>query len=146
MLCNFWGWVFRDLHLLLAALLECFFLKKKKNKKHHAVRKLKQQHAAAAAKSLQLCPTLCDPRDGSPPGSAIPGILQARTLQHEESLKAHGNRGKQIYIPSQHRYKWTHSLQFFQLAVPAKHPSKIKNQLLVMQLRPLWKILQATLF
>ena len=37
--------------------------------------------AAAAAKSLQLCLTLCDPRDGSPPGSAIPGILQARTLE-----------------------------------------------------------------
>ena len=37
--------------------------------------------AAAAAKSLQLCPTLCDPTDGSPPGSAVPGILQARTLE-----------------------------------------------------------------
>ena len=37
--------------------------------------------AAAAAKSLQLCPTLCDRIDGSPPGSAIPGILQARTLE-----------------------------------------------------------------
>ena len=36
--------------------------------------------AAAAAKLLQSCPTLCDPTDGSPPGSAIPGILQARTL------------------------------------------------------------------
>ena len=36
--------------------------------------------AAAAAKSLQSCPTLCDPRDSSPPGSHIPGILQARTL------------------------------------------------------------------
>ena len=36
--------------------------------------------AAAAAKSLQSCPTLCDPMDCSPPGSAIPGILQARTL------------------------------------------------------------------
>ena len=36
---------------------------------------------AAAAKSLQSCPTLCDPIDGSPPGSAIPGILQARTLE-----------------------------------------------------------------
>ena len=35
---------------------------------------------AAAAKSLQSCPTLCDPIDGSPPGSAVPGILQARTL------------------------------------------------------------------
>ena len=37
--------------------------------------------AAAAAKSLQSCPTLCDPRDGSPPGSAVPGTLQARTLE-----------------------------------------------------------------
>ena len=37
--------------------------------------------AAAAAKSLQLCPTLCDPIDISPPGSPIPGILQARTLE-----------------------------------------------------------------
>ena len=36
---------------------------------------------AAAAKSLQLCPTLCDPIDGSPPGPTIPGILQARTLE-----------------------------------------------------------------
>ena len=37
--------------------------------------------AAAAVKSLQSCPTLCDPIDGSPPGSAVPGILQARTLE-----------------------------------------------------------------
>ena len=37
--------------------------------------------SAAAAKSLQLCPTLCDPMDGLPPGSPIPGILQARTLE-----------------------------------------------------------------
>ena len=36
--------------------------------------------AAAAAKSLQSCPTLCDSRDGSPPGLSVPGILQARTL------------------------------------------------------------------
>ena len=36
---------------------------------------------AAAAKSLQSCPTLCDPVDGSPSGSTIPGILQARTLE-----------------------------------------------------------------
>ena len=36
---------------------------------------------AAAAKSLQSCPTLCNPRDGSPPGSPVPGILQARTLE-----------------------------------------------------------------
>ena len=37
--------------------------------------------AAAAAKLLQSCPTLCSPIDGSPPGSPIPGILQARTLE-----------------------------------------------------------------
>ena len=37
--------------------------------------------AAAVAKSLQSCPTLCDPIDGSPPGSAVPGIFQARTLE-----------------------------------------------------------------
>ena len=42
----------------------------------------RKNHAfAAAAKSLQLCPTLCDPIDGSPPGSPVPGILQARTLE-----------------------------------------------------------------
>ena len=44
----------------------------------------KLQHlaaAAAAAKPLQSCPTLCDPRDGSPPGSPVPGILQDRTLE-----------------------------------------------------------------
>ena len=37
--------------------------------------------AAAAAKSLQSCPTLCDPIDGSPPGSPVPGILQGRILE-----------------------------------------------------------------
>ena len=37
--------------------------------------------AAAAAKSLQSCPTLCNPINGSPPGSPVPGILQARTLE-----------------------------------------------------------------
>ena len=42
---------------------------------------LKYNAAAAAAKSLQSCPTLCDPIDGSAPGSPVPGILQARTLE-----------------------------------------------------------------
>ena len=37
--------------------------------------------ATATAKSLQSCPTLCDPKDGSPPRSPVPGILQARTLE-----------------------------------------------------------------
>ena len=44
-------------------------------------RRWKKPAAAAAAKSLQSCPTLCDPRDSSPPGSPVPGILQARTLE-----------------------------------------------------------------
>ena len=45
---------------------------------HH---RLNRHAVATAAKSLQSCPTLCDLRDGSPPGSPIPGILQARTLE-----------------------------------------------------------------
>ena len=44
-------------------------------------KKKKLNITAAAAKSLQLCLTLCNPMDGSPPGSPIPGILQARTLE-----------------------------------------------------------------
>ena len=44
-------------------------------------RKTPIQYANANAKSLQSCPTLCDPTDGSPPGSPVPGILQARTLE-----------------------------------------------------------------
>ena len=39
------------------------------------------RYAAAVAKSLQSCPTLCDPRDSSPSGSPVPGILQTRTLE-----------------------------------------------------------------
>ena len=46
-----------------------------------AFKKTKLCAAAAAAKSLQSCLTLCDPLDGGPPGSLIPGILQARTLE-----------------------------------------------------------------
>ena len=42
---------------------------------------LKLKSTTAAAKSLQSCPTLCDPIDGSPPGSPVPGILQARILE-----------------------------------------------------------------
>ena len=45
------------------------------------VEKVDLADTAAAAKSLQSCPTLCDPIDGRPPGSPIPGILQARTLE-----------------------------------------------------------------
>ena len=48
---------------------------------YNIVKQLYFNAAAAAAKSLQSCPTLCDPIDGSPPGSPVPGILQARTLE-----------------------------------------------------------------
>ena len=51
---------------------------------HRVTKRLKQlstHAAAAAAESLQSCPTLCDPVDGSLPGSPVPGILQARTLE-----------------------------------------------------------------
>ena len=45
------------------------------------MKKNRYMYAAAAAKSLQSCPTLCDPIDGSLPGSPVPGILQAGTLE-----------------------------------------------------------------
>ena len=51
---------------------------------HFTIKWFFEQHytaTATAAKSLQLCPTLCDPIKGSPPGSPVPGILQARTLE-----------------------------------------------------------------
>ena len=46
-----------------------------------SLKQLSMAAAGAAAKSLQSCPTLCDPTEGSPPGSPVPGILQARTLE-----------------------------------------------------------------
>ena len=59
--------------------------------------------AAAAAKSLQSCPTLCDPIDGSPPGSAIPGILQARTLEW-------------VAISFSNAWKWKAKVKLFNVA------------------------------
>ena len=50
--------------------------------------------AAAAAKSLQSCLTLCNPIDGSPPGSAVPGILQARTLEWVTISFSNARKGK----------------------------------------------------
>ena len=58
--------------------LKFFFNEQQKNE-HENVKE--DAAAAAAAKSLQSCPTLCDRTDGSPPGSAVPGMLQARTLE-----------------------------------------------------------------
>ena len=57
------------------------FNKKRKKKIKRDIYILVITIAAAAAKSLQSCPTLRDPIDGSPPGSPVPGILQARTLE-----------------------------------------------------------------
>ena len=62
---------------MLSATLSTQSSSKKKSTPFH----LQEKTAAAAAKSLQLCPTLCDPTDGGPPGSPVPGILQARTLE-----------------------------------------------------------------
>ena len=53
--------------------------------------------AASAAKSLQSCPTLCNPMDGSPPGSPVPGILQARTLEW-------------VDFSFSNAWKWSHSV------------------------------------
>ena len=60
--------------------------------------------AAAAAKSLQLCPSLCDPTDGSPPGSHVPGILQARTLEWV-AISLRSSNWVRWYLP-----KWVKSL------------------------------------
>ena len=75
--CSPWNW--KELDVIEGLnnnnLKECQFLHL--SKKGSLLGKV----AAAAAKSLQSCPTLCDPIDGSPPGSTVPGILQARTLE-----------------------------------------------------------------
>ena len=68
-------------HLLSFARICLFFWEGKPSRRHEIMSYLPKLGAAAAAKSLLSCPTLCDPIDGSPPGSPIPGILQARTLE-----------------------------------------------------------------
>ena len=67
---DFFSWVPKSLQMVTAAMK----LKDTPWKKSY-------DKPAAAAESLQSCPTLCDPIDGSPPGSTVPGILQARTLE-----------------------------------------------------------------
>ena len=68
-------------HLLSFARICLFFWEGKPSRRHEIMSYLPKLGAAAAAKSLLSCPTLCDPIDGNPPGSPIPGILQARTLE-----------------------------------------------------------------
>ena len=69
-------------HSSKATILRCsaFYIVQLSNP-YMTTRKTKALTAAAAAKSLQLCPTLCDPIDGSPAGSLVLRILQARTLE-----------------------------------------------------------------
>ena len=67
---------------------------------YELTRSVRENAAAAAAKSLQLCPTLCDPIDGSPPGSPFPGILQARTLEW-------------VAISSSNAWKWKVKVKSF---------------------------------
>ena len=63
---------------------------------------------SAAAKSLQSCPTLCNPRDGSPPGSPVPGILQARTL--EWVAISFSNAWKWKVKKKKEKWKWSRSV------------------------------------
>ena len=64
------------------SIFKTFFILQKRKLCHSALTPVSLRlPAAAAAKSLQSCLTLCNPIDGSPPGSPVPGILQARTLE-----------------------------------------------------------------
>ena len=77
--------------------------------------------AAAAAKSLQSCPTLCDPRDGSPPGSPVPGILQARTLEWVAISFSNAWRWSRSVVSNS---SWPHGLQPTRLLRPWDFPGK----------------------
>ena len=61
------------------------------------------KHFIYAAKSFQSCPTLCDPIDGSPPGSPVPGILQARTLEWVAISFSNMCGGDHIYFSFVHK-------------------------------------------
>ena len=65
------------------------------------------EYAAAAAKSLQSCPTLCNPIDGSPLGSSVPGILQARVLEWVAIAFSNGSIG--IYFSMEYTSPWEYS-------------------------------------
>ena len=93
-----------DLNLYNVTYLICFYKASKKKKNSYLrggcqgdeIRIIRP--AAAAAKSLQSCPTLCDLIDGSPPGSSVPGILQARILEWVAISFSHQAWGLDIYI------------------------------------------------
>ena len=80
---------------------------------------------AAAAKSLQSCATLCDPIDGSPPGSPVPGILQARTLEWVAIAFSNAWKWKvKVKLLSRVRLLATHGLQPTGLLCPSDFPGK----------------------
>ena len=81
--------------------------------------------AAAAAKSLQSCPTLCGPTDGSPPGSPVPGTLQARTLEWAAISFSKAWKWKaKVRSLSRFRLFVTHDLQPTRLLRPWDSPGK----------------------
>ena len=73
---------------------------------------LLSHYSAAAAKSLPSCPTLCDPIDGSPPGSPVPGILQARTLEW-------------VAISFSNAWKWSRSVVSYSLGPHGLQPTRL---------------------
>ena len=82
-------------------------------------------YAAAAAKSLQSCPTLCDPIDGSPPGSPVLGILQARTLEWVAISFSNAGKWKvKVKSLSRVRLEQPHGLQPTRLLCPWDFPGK----------------------
>ena len=84
----------------------------------------KASPAAAAAKSLQSCPTLCDSIDGSPPGSTVPGILQARTLEWAAISFSNAWKWKVKGKPLSRVWQRPHGLQPTRLLRPWDFPSK----------------------
>ena len=98
----------------------------------------------SAAKSLQSYPTLCDPIDGSPPGSPIPGILQARTLEwvaisFPNSIKSRGEETSSecsVTLSSPHPRTFTHSLYKITLSLtesPLRRP-QVYPELITMEM------------
>ena len=87
--------------------------------------KSKFASAYATAKSLQSCPTLCDPIDGSPPGSPVPGILQARTLEWVAISFSDTQKWKWKWSrPVMSDSSQPHGLQPIRLLCPWDFPSK----------------------
>ena len=97
-----------------------------KNRQIDEQNRIESPHAAAAAKSLQSCPTLCDPMDCSLPGFSVHGILQARTLEWVAisfSKKAHINIYKSL-TKEQRQYNEVKTVFSTNDARTNEHPDK----------------------